>query len=121
VKDRVGDPQIPPHGGHQHRLDPLAYRLLAGRKMDIRKPTVLTRRPIAMASVRTPEAGPAVAQEPYVPRLTADELAQRSKALVELLDSWESEGDEQEQRETLNVLREALGERRVASSRALFP
>ena len=74
-----------------------------------------------MARVRTSEAGPTVATEPYVPPLTADELAQSNKALVELLDSWESEGDEQEQRETLGVLREALGTRRVASSRALFP
>jgi hypothetical protein len=74
-----------------------------------------------VASVRTPQAGAAAAREPYVPPMTAEELAQRNKALVELLDSWESEGDEQEQRETLNVLREALGPRRVASSRALFP
>jgi hypothetical protein len=80
-----------------------------------------TRRQPAVASVRTPETGPTDATEPYVPLLTADELAQRNKALVELLDSWESEGDEQEQRETLGMLREALGTRRVASSRAQFP
>jgi hypothetical protein len=74
-----------------------------------------------MARIRSPKAGPVANREPYLPPLTADELAQRSKTLVELLDAWESEGDEQEQRETLSVLREALGRRRVASSRALFP
>jgi hypothetical protein len=74
-----------------------------------------------MASVRTSDAGPTVATESYVPPPTAEELAQRNKALVELLDSWESVGDEQEQRETLGVLSESLGTRRVASSRALFP
>ena len=58
---------------------------------------------------------------PYVPRLSADELARNNRELSELLDSWESEGDEEEQRETLAALREALGARRVASSRNLFP
>jgi hypothetical protein len=53
--------------------------------------------------------------------LTPDELAQRKRDLIELLNSWESEGDEQEQRETLAVLSEALGRRRVASSRGQFP
>jgi hypothetical protein len=56
-----------------------------------------------------------------VASLTPDELAQRNKDLIDLLNSWESEGDEQEQRETLAVLREALGRRRVASSRGQFP
>jgi hypothetical protein len=67
----------------------------------------------------TPET--ATPGAPYVPPVSAEELARRNRAVVELLDSWESDGDEQEQRETLAVLREALGERRVASSRNLFP
>jgi hypothetical protein len=62
----------------------------------------------------TPEGG-------YVPPLGPEEQAKRNRALAELLESWEAEGDEQEQRETLAVLREALGARRVASSRNLFP
>ena len=44
-----------------------------------------------------------------------------NRELIDLLNSWECEGDEQEQRETLAVLGEALGRRRVASSRAQFP
>lgn len=64
---------------------------------------------------------PAAAAGSYVPAVSADELARRNRALVELLDSWESDGDEQEQRETLAVLRETLGTRRVASSRNHFP
>jgi hypothetical protein len=71
--------------------------------------------------VRHREVSPEVALGSYASPLTADELAQRNRELIELLNSWESEGDEQEQRETLTVLREALGRRRVASSRAQFP
>ncbi len=74
-----------------------------------------------MTPVRHREVIPEVAPGSYASPLTADELAQRNRELVELLNSWESEGDEQEQRETLTVLREALGRRRVASSRAQFP
>ena len=57
----------------------------------------------------------------YVPRIDPAELASRNQAAIELLDSWETNGDEQEQRETMQVLRDALGEHRVASSRKLFP
>jgi hypothetical protein len=71
--------------------------------------------------VRHREVSPEVASGSYASPLTADELARRNRELIELLNSWESEGDEQEQRETLTVLREALGRRRVASSRAQFP
>jgi hypothetical protein len=38
-----------------------------------------------------------------------------------LLKSWVTDGDEEEQRETMSVLREALGDRRSLSSRPLFP
>lgn len=74
-----------------------------------------------MSTVQHPQVNPDATSGTYVSPRTADELAQRNKALIELLNSWESEGDEQEQRETLNVIREALGTRRVASSRAQFP
>jgi hypothetical protein len=67
----------------------------------------------------TPTRAPA-AEEPYVPRVSAEELARSNRELAELLDSWENEGDEQEQRETMEVLRQALGKDRVASSRKLF-
>jgi len=74
-----------------------------------------------VAPVRHREVSPEVASGAYTSPLTGDELAQRNRDLIELLNSWESEGDEREQRETLAVLREALGTRRVASSRAQFP
>jgi excisionase family DNA binding protein len=57
----------------------------------------------------------------YVPRISAEERARRNKAAIALLDSWESEGDEQEQHENLAILRESLGKGRTTSSRKLFP
>ena len=73
-----------------------------------------------MPPVRQREVSPKVAPGTYVSILTADELAQRGRDLIDLLNAWETEGDEREQRETLTVLREALGTRRVASSRVQF-
>jgi excisionase family DNA binding protein len=75
------------------------------------------RQPV-MATSHTPAA---TTEGPYVPPISAEELARRNRAALELLDSWETEGDEEEQRETLAVLRESLGARRVASYRNLFP
>jgi hypothetical protein len=49
-----------------------------------------------------------------------EELARRNAAAVALLDSWEAEGDEEAQRETMAALREALGERRTLSSGPAF-
>jgi hypothetical protein len=61
------------------------------------------------------------AKAPYVPRISPEELARMNKAAIELLDSWETDGDEEEQRETMKVLRDALGERRTLSAgRPLF-
>jgi len=48
------------------------------------------------------------------------EKAARQKALSELLRSWDEEGDEQEQKETWEFLRQALDEDRL-SNRPLFP
>jgi hypothetical protein len=57
---------------------------------------------------------------PYVPPITPEELARRNQAAIRTLDSFETEGDEAEQRETLGVLRKALGEERVAGDRKVF-
>jgi membrane peptidoglycan carboxypeptidase len=46
--------------------------------------------------------------------------AARQQALSELLQSWEEEGDEQEQNETLQFIQQALNEDRL-SNRPLFP
>ncbi len=58
---------------------------------------------------------------PYVTPITEEELSRRNQAAIELLDSWAKEGDEEEQRETMNVVRQALGQGRLASDRRLFP
>jgi hypothetical protein len=58
----------------------------------------------------------------YVPPIDDAELARRNRAAMRLLDAWEQDEEgEDEQRETLAVLKDALGERRIASSRNLFP
>ena len=74
-----------------------------------------------MSTVRHPDTKHENQAGAFVPRLSAEEQATRQRAILELLASWETEGDEQEQRETLALLREALGPKRVASSRSLFP
>ncbi len=61
------------------------------------------------------------AETRYVPPIDDAELARRNQAAIRLLDSWEGDEDRLEQRETMTILREALGERRVASTRDLFP
>jgi hypothetical protein len=70
-----------------------------------------------MATAQTTAAN----EGPYVPRISDEELRRRNLAAIALLDSWEAEGDEQEQRETMNILRQALGKDRVISNRKLFP
>jgi hypothetical protein len=59
-------------------------------------------------------------KRPYVPPITDEELRARNAKAIELLDSWEAEGDEQEQRETMEVLRKALGPDRVMGYRGVF-
>jgi type II secretory pathway pseudopilin PulG len=48
------------------------------------------------------------------------EREQRDQAVFQLLQSWVDEGDEEEQRETLAYLKQALDEDR-SSARQLFP
>lgn len=79
----------------------------------------LLRRAVAMAVAQPQPAE--TSSRPYVPPLSAEELAARNRETVALLESWASEGDEDEQRETLAVLRQALGPGRSVSSRPLFP
>jgi hypothetical protein len=65
-------------------------------------------------TLATPGATPA----PFVPPITPEELARRNRAVMTLLDEWAADvEDEQDQRETMDVLRKALGPERIASNR----
>jgi hypothetical protein len=63
----------------------------------------------------------ATTEGPHLPPVSDEEQARRNRAAIARLDAWEAEGDEQEQRETMEILRQALGRGRVAASRNLFP
>ncbi len=54
------------------------------------------------------------------PEVARQEQIKRNQAVIELLRSWEEEGDEEEQTETWEYLRTALDEDRF-SNRPLFP
>jgi hypothetical protein len=75
-----------------------------------------------MATTSTTEA-PEARLAPFVPPITPEELARRDAAAIVLLDAWEADaGSEQDQRETMDVLRKALGPRRIGSHRpAILP
>ena len=73
----------------------------------------------ATSTTDAPEARPA----PFVPPITREELARRNAAAIALLDEWEADaGSEQDQRDTMDVLRQALGPGRIGSDRpAILP
>lgn len=58
--------------------------------------------------------------ETVVTEMSQAERMQRNQGAIELLRSWEEEGDEQEQTETWEYLRRVLDEDRL-SNRPLFP
>ena len=76
----------------------------------------LFRESVTMKPTRADTSEQNVKPEP----LEADQLAQQHKALKELTRLWIEEGDEQEQTETWEYLRQALDEDRL-SNRPLFP
>jgi hypothetical protein len=57
---------------------------------------------------------------PYLVPITPDALRRRNADAIRLLDQFEAEGDEQEQREAMDVLRRALGPDRIMSTRDAF-
>ncbi len=67
-----------------------------------------------------PTPSDASEQKATLETLEANRLAQQHKALKELTRLWIEEGDEQEQTETWEYLRQALDEDRL-SNRPLFP
>ena len=75
-----------------------------------RRPTM----PANSTTLATPGTGPA----PLIPPITPEELTRRNRAAMALLDEWAADVEgEQDQRETMDVLRKALGPDRIASSR----
>jgi len=74
-----------------------------------------------MATIRRPADSRTETRTPLVSPISDEELMHRNRAAISLLEAWETEGDEEEQRETMKVLREALGVNRIASCRNLFP
>lgn len=55
---------------------------------------------------------------PFVPSITPEELTRRNRAAMALLDEWAADVEgERDQRETMDVLRKALGPERIASNR----
>lgn len=60
------------------------------------------------------------AHQPYLKPIDPDTLRRSNAEMVAILDDWEENGDEQEQRETMAVLREALGPNRTISDRSAF-
>jgi hypothetical protein len=53
-------------------------------------------------------------------KMSKSEKIERNKSIIDLINSWVEEGDEQEQTETAEYLRKALDENRI-SNRPLFP
>jgi hypothetical protein len=76
----------------------------------------LVRRKPAMSIARPPET-----PTPFVPQVGDAELARRNRAARDRIASWMNDGDEEEQRATMGILRDALGARRTLSARPLFP
>ncbi len=62
-----------------------------------------------------------ILRSPRIIPISKEELTLRNPRAMALLDEWERDGDEQEQRETMEILRKALGENRTTSNRPLFP
>jgi hypothetical protein len=62
----------------------------------------------------------AEAAAPYPAPISIEELRARNQAASAFLKSLVTDGDEQEQRETMDILREALGEHRIMSYRSVF-
>jgi excisionase family DNA binding protein len=75
-------------------------------------------RPTLVATPTPTLAARDVGSAPFVPPITPEELGRRNRAAMALLDEWEADVEgEQDQRETMDILRQALGPGRIASDR----
>lgn len=52
--------------------------------------------------------------------IALEELRRRNAEMIAILDQWESEGDEEDQKQTMAVLRQTLGPERTISDRSCF-
>ncbi len=69
-------------------------------------------------SVKIPPEAREARLSPLVPPISPQELARRYAEAIVLLDAWEADvSSDQDQRETMDFLRQALGPDRVDSSR----
>ena len=59
-------------------------------------------------------------QVPYLAAVDPEEHRRKNAAAMKLLDEFEADDDEQDQKETMTVLREALGPNRTISNRSVF-
>jgi excisionase family DNA binding protein len=83
-------------------------------QIEKRRSPVMAANSIPTSAMATPNAEPAF----FVPRITPEELTRHNRAAMALLDAWEADvEDEPDQRETMEVLRQALGSERIASTR----
>ena len=60
------------------------------------------------------------ARTPYLPPIAPDDLQRRNAAAIRVLDQFETDGDEEDQKETMKILRQALGPDRDISDRSAF-
>ena len=59
-------------------------------------------------------------RKPYLAPIDPVEHRRKNAAAMKLLDQFESDEDEEDQKETMAVLREALGPNRTISNRSAF-
>jgi hypothetical protein len=67
------------------------------------------------------ETLPDASSQPLIPPMDPEERRRRNAAAIALIEEWANDEEtEQDQRETMDVLRKALGPDRIASYRTAF-
>ncbi len=69
-----------------------------------------------MATVQEPKTPPTS----YVPPITSAEVERQNAAMIRLLDTWDVEENEEEDRRVMQELEKALGPGRTLSSEGVF-
>jgi hypothetical protein len=57
---------------------------------------------------------------PYVPKISPAELNRQNEAMIKLLNAWDVEENEEEDRKVMQELEKALGPDRTLSSESVF-